>query len=300
LIAAELGNLRVNRYNIYHIVNPLTYLAALSILWALHAVTVENVVWANLTGAACSTALVLWNLRKDLRHRPAAAEARQLLHIAWRFHATAILVLATGQIDRLVVIALLDDRNVGLYAAALTFAGSGLTILSTSFHTLMFPSIARKDAVAQREYLANGLRYAMFLIVACSLPLIASVPILLPMLFGKAFSAAVLPSMVLICAYIPLALRQIVVRSLRGLDDPGAGSKAEALSIAVFLMVAWPLTDRFQLLGVGWALMISNVCALAFLAWYLSARLSIPPAQWWGLNLRTLLDASGRIRAVLT
>lgn len=299
LVAAELGYLRVNRYNLYHIVNPLTYLAALSVLWALHAVTVRNVAWANLAGTTSVTALVLWQLRGGLRHPPLAAETRELLHIAWRFHATALLVLAAGQIDRFVVITLLDDRNVGLYAAALTFAGSGLTILSSSFHTLMFPTIARKDDTSQREYLANGLRYAMFLIVACSLPLIATMPFLLPLLFGKAFSAAVIPSMVLVGAYIPLALRQIIVRSLRGLGDSAAGSKAEALSIVTFLALSWPLTVRFQLSGVGVALLISNLCALAFLTWHLWARLSISPARWWGLNLRTLLDASGRIRTAL-
>jgi antigen flippase len=299
LVAAELGYLRVNRYNLYHIVNPLAYLAALSILWALHAVTVKNVVWANLAGAVCAAALVLWQLRKELRFSPIAAEARELLGIAWRFHTTALLLLGTAQIDRFVVITLLDDRHVGLYAAALTFATSGLTILSSSFHTLMFPSIARKDEAAQREYLANGLRYAMLLIVACSLPLIALLPYLLPLLFGKAFLAAVVPSMFLVGAYIPLALRQIIVRSLRGLGDPGAGTRAEALSIVIFLIAAWPLTLRFQLLGVGCALLVSNVCALAFLAWHLSARLSISPARWWGLNLRTLVDAAGRIRTAL-
>lgn len=299
LIAAELGYLRVTRYNFYHIVNPMTYLAVLTLLWALHAATVSNVVWASLCGTVSITALVLWQLRKELKIRPSVPEAWTLLNIAWRFHATAILVLATTQVDRFVVITLLDDRHVGLYAVALTFASSGITILSSSFHTLMFPNIARKDEAAQRDYLARGLRYAMLLIVVCSLPLVALMPVLLPFLFGKDFSAAVIPSMFLVGAYIPLALRQIIVRSLRGLGDPGTGTKAEALSVLIFLIVAWPLTVRFQLLGVASALLLGNISALAFLAWYMSARLSISPGRWWGLNLKTLLEASARIRTAL-
>jgi O-antigen/teichoic acid export membrane protein len=296
LVAVELGYLRVNRYNLYHMVNPVTYLAALACLWLFHAVTVTNVVWANLAGTVSVTALVLWQLRREFRSRPAVAEFRQLLGVAWRFHTTALLVIATTQIDRFVVIELLDDRQVGLYAAALTFAGSGLSILSSSFHTLMFPTIARKDAAAQGDYLATGLRYAMFLIVAFSVPLVLVMPWLLPLLFGKAFSAAVVPSIFLVVAYIPLALRQIIVRSLRGLNDPAAGTKAEALSIVIFLASAWPLTAHFQLLGVAGALLLANLCALGYLTWYLAVRLSIAPARWWGLNSRTILEAFGRIR----
>ena len=292
LVAVELGHLRVNRYNLYHVVNPLTYLGALAILWLSHAVTVSNVVWANLAGNVAVTALVLWQLRGELRRRPVAAEARRLLAIAWRFHTTALLVLVTTQVDRFVVISLLDDRQVGLYAAALTFAGSGLTILSSSFHTLMFPNIARKDEAAQRDYLATGLRYAMLLIVAFSLPLI----VVMPLLFGASFAAAVIPSMLLVGAYVPLALRQIVVRNLRGLNDPGAGSRAEALSVAVFLLLAWPLTKQFALSGVAWALLVSNLAALAYLTWYLAVRLAISPGRWWGLNIRTLMEILGRVR----
>jgi O-antigen/teichoic acid export membrane protein len=208
-------------------------------------------------------------------------------------------VLVTTQVDRFVAITLLDNRSVGLYVAALAIASAGIGIISTSFHTMMFPNVARREKDAQGDYLAKGLRYAMFLIVTCSLLLAASVPIVLPLLFGPDFRAAVVPGVLLVVAYVPLALRQIIVRTLRGIGDAKAGTAAESISIAVFLALSWPLTLRWQLNGLSVALLVGNCAALAYLTWHLSKRLGIPPKRWWGLDIGTLTEAFQRMRAAL-
>jgi antigen flippase len=300
LLGVELGKLQVTRFNLYQLVNPLTYLTGLLVLWSIHAITVANVVWASLAGTVCVTLLLLLHLRKVVFRRPVLRDARSLLKTAWRFHVTALLVLVTSQVDRFVVITLLDNRSVGLYAAALAIASAGIGIISSSFHTMMFPSIARRDEGAQREYLAKGLRYAMFLLVTCSLLLAASIPIVLPLLFGADFRAATVPAILLVIAYVPLALRQIIVRSLRGIGDAKAGTTAEAISIATFLTLSWPLTLHWQLVGLSLALLIGNIAAVAYLTWHMSARLAIPPKRWWGLDVATLTEAFQRMRAAVS
>jgi O-antigen/teichoic acid export membrane protein len=300
LLGVELGKLQVTRFNLYQLVNPLTYLTALLLLWSIHAVTVANVVWANLAGTVCVTLLLLFHLRKVMFRRPVLHDARGLLKTAWSFHTTALLVLVTTQVDRFVVITLLDNRSVGLYAAALAIASAGIGIISSSFHTLMFPSIARREEGAQREYLAKGLRYAMFLLVTFSLPLAASIPVVLPLLFGSGFRAATVPAVLLVIAYVPLALRQIIIRSLRGIGDAKAGTTAEAISIAAFLALSWPLTLHWQLIGLSVALLIGNSVAVAYLGWHMSTQLAIPPKRWWGLNAETLTDAVQRMRAAVS
>jgi O-antigen/teichoic acid export membrane protein len=301
LLGIELGKLQFRRFNLYQLVNPLTYLSALLLLWWIHAVTIANVIWASLAGTVSVTLLLLVHLRKTLfRQRPVLSEARGILRTAWRFHATALLVLVTTQVDRFVAITLLDNRSVGLYVAALAIASAGIGIISTSFHTLMFPSIARREKDAQHDYLAKGLRYAMFLIVACSLLLTASIPIILPLLFGPDFRAATVPAMLLVMAYVPLALRQIIIRTLRGIGDAKAGTAAEGISIAIFLSLSWPLTLRWQLNGLSVALLLGNCAALAYLSWHLSERLGISPKRWWGLDVVTLTEAFQRMRSALS
>jgi O-antigen/teichoic acid export membrane protein len=299
LLGVELGKLQFKRFNLYQLVNPLIYLCVLLVLWSIHAVTIANVIWASLAGTVAVTMLLLFHLRKTAFRRPSQSEARRILRTAWSFHATALLALVTTQVDRFVAITLLDNRSVGLYVAALAIASAGIGIISTSFHTLMFPSVARREKDAQGDYLAKGLRYAMFLIVTCSLLLAASVPIVLPLLFGRDFRAAVVPGVLLVMAYVPLALRQIIIRTLRGIGDAKAGSAAETISIAVFLALSWPLTWRWQLIGLSVALLVGNCAALAYLTWHLSQRLGIPPKRWWGLDIGTLTEALQRMRAAL-
>lgn len=299
LLGVELGRLQFRRFNLYQLVNPLTYLSVLLVLWWIHAVNIANVIWASLAGTVAVTLLLLFHLRKAAFRHPIPSDARRVLRTAWRFHATALLVLVTTQVDRFVAITLLDNRSVGLYVAALAMASAGIGIISTSFHTLMFPSIGRREKDAQREYLAKGLRYAMFLIVTCSVLLAASIPILIPLLFGRDFRAAIVPGVLLVMAYVPLALRQIIVRTLRGIGEAKAGTAAEGISIATFLALSWPLTLRWQLNGLSVALLVGNCCALAFLTWHLSERLGIPPKRWWGLDVETLSGAFQRMRAAL-
>jgi O-antigen/teichoic acid export membrane protein len=136
--------------------------------------------------------------------------------------------------------------------------------------------------------------------VTCSLPLAASIPIALPLLFGAEFRPATLPAILLVVAYVPLALRQIIVRSLRGIGDARAGTIAEAVSIATFLTLCWPLTLRWQLIGLSIALLIGNSAAIAYLSWHMWKRLAIPPRNWWGLDVETLTGAIQRMRGALS
>jgi enterobacterial common antigen flippase len=300
LLGVELGRLQFRRFNLYQLVNPLTYLSVLLVLCWIHAVTIANVIWASLAGTVSVTLLLLFHLRMAAFRRPSLSEARRILRTAWSFHATALLVLVTTQVDRFVAITLLDNRSVGLYVAALAIASAGIGIISTSFHTLMFPSIARREKAAQCEYLAKGLRYAMLLIVTCSLLLAASIPLVLPLLFGADFRAAIVPGVLLVMAYVPLALRQIIVRTLRGIGEAKAGTAAEGISIATFLALSWPLTLRWQLNGLSVALLVGNCAALAYLTWHLSKRLAVPPRRWWGLDVDTLTGAFQRMRTALS
>lgn len=71
--------------------------------------------------------------------------------------------------------------------------------------------------------------------------------------------------MVLVAAYAPLALRQIIVRCIRAFGDARSGSVAEAAALAVFIALVWPCTTLLGLTGVATALLLANLAALAIL-----------------------------------
>jgi Na+-driven multidrug efflux pump len=92
-------------------------------------------------------------------------------------------------------------------------------------------------------------------------------------------------------AYLPLALRQIVIRSLRAFGDGRSGTLAEAMALAGFLLAVWPLCRFVGLVGVGLALLVANLAALAWLAHRLRAHYGLRPSTWLMPDRTLLADA---------
>jgi O-antigen/teichoic acid export membrane protein len=200
-----------------------------------------------------------------------------------------------SQVDRLVVISLRDNTTIGIYMVAFTVASAGLGLISQTFHVVLFPNISHQSSLpAQRELLAKGLCSAMLLLVCLTLALMVLVPWLIPLLFGTVFKAATWPCMVLLLGYVPLALRQVIVRCLRGLGAGVPGTIAEALALVVFLSCSWPFGQQFGLIGIGLAFLVANTVALVYLAGYLRNCLGLALRDWWGLNMTTITQVVHR------
>jgi O-antigen/teichoic acid export membrane protein len=289
------GELRFGRLNLMRLLVSLLYLGALCAIWAAGLVTVEYIVAATALSTLMAGLLNIASIWRRLRI-PRREDVRVLLRTGLSFHATALLAFIAGQADRFVAIRALDSASVGMYAVAVTVSASGLAIVTSTFHSVMFPMIARQDSGAQRMYLGKGLRYAMLITVVGAVPLIAGSPWLIPALFGREFQGSVAPAMILAAAYVPLALRQITARNLRGLGLSRAGAVSEALAIVVFAAAVWPLVSALRLNGIAVALLISNTVSLTYLVAYLHSRLGFRLADWWGLDPRTVVDLMHRTR----
>ena len=112
----------------------------------------------------------------------------------------------------------------------------------------------------------------------------------MPLLFGQAFNDAVVPALVLVAAYVLVALKSIVIQSLRGFGEGGRGLLAAAISVVVVLVAAWPLGKHMGLVGVGIAVAMANLGSLGYLAYDLSRRFQVSLKELWGLNPRTIRE----------
>lgn len=283
------GELRLFRYNLWGLIPSLVHVAGLLALWALDRVSVATALAAFWAGH-CLCALALLAFRAgDLRARPAWLELRRLLALNLRFHSTNLASLLSTHIDRLAVMLFWDDAAVGLYVVAMTWASAGLSTVTGSFRTVLFPHLsAETDPQRQHALLKRGLRYASCLLTLGTLALAALTSWLLPLLFGASFRGSVPVALALLGAYLPLALRQIAGQSLRGLGRARPGTISELGAIIIFLAGAWPLAQAFGLAGIGLALLLGNVAALAYLAGHLKQRFDVPLAAWWPFSFSTL------------
>jgi O-antigen/teichoic acid export membrane protein len=300
LCAWDLGTGRMGRYNALRVLPFLVNAAGLVLLAALGRVTVEGALWCSWAGIFAAAAVRLWMGRSEGRARPSTREARRLVRFGLHFHGAAVLALLASNADRLLVVFLWDERAVGLYAVALTLATTGLALLSRSIHTVLFPRIAgQRSPEERRRLLAKALRHSMLLLTAGVVVIAALAPALVPLLFGEEFREARAAAAVLVLAYLPLGLRQILVRAMRGVGEGRAGTVSEALALGGFVVAAWPLGRALGLPGVGAALFLGNAAGLAHLVLVARERLGVSLRECWGLNAGTLRESVAYARRAL-
>lgn len=292
-LGIDQGRLLFKPYNSLRMLPPSLYLCGLLLVWGCGVVSLEAVLTASALGMCALAIVQVLRHRRELRARPVASEARHLLSLNFRFHNTNLAFLLGTHLDRLILMLFWDNMAIGLYVVALRWASAGLNTVTASFSSVIFPYLsAEASPDRQRALLARGLRYACLLLVVGTAGLILITPWLLPLLFGGEFADAVPVALVLLIAFLPLALRRIIIRSLRGFGEARPGTVAEVTGIVAFLASAWPLVLSFDLLGIGAALLIANLASLLYLVHYLSRRFGLSPVQWWGVNIRTVREVA--------
>jgi O-antigen/teichoic acid export membrane protein len=112
-------------------------------------------------------------------------------------------------------------------------------------------------------------------------------PWIVPFLFGAAFGGAIAPALVLCVACTFSALKGLIIQSLQGLGEGGAGFVAVFISIGVFLAAVWPLGHPLGLVGVGIAMGLGNLAALGYLILQLQKRFNLRLYDLWGLSQGT-------------
>jgi Na+-driven multidrug efflux pump len=104
---------------------------------------------------------------------------------------------------------------------------------------------------------------------------------------------------VLLVAYVPTALRIIIVHGLSGTGDWRPRVLAQGVALVTFAVAVWPLAARLGGVGVPLALLIANSVALAYLLVFLRRQLALSLGDCWGLSAATVRHVWWHGRALL-
>lgn len=295
LLAIDQAECRFSRYNFSRLFPPGIYLLSVLLLWTVGAISVATVVWATWLGTALTTCVRLWIWRQHLLAHPIWREAKALLRQGVLFHGTTVIMLLSSQADRLIVIRFFGDTDIGQYVVALTIATTGLGLVTNSVHTVLYPLLAAEPMRARaQDRLRLGLQRSTLLLVASSILAIVLIPHLLPLLFGTAYAPAIATAVFLVLAYVPLALRQIIVRCLRAFGDARSGLLVESIALVSFLLLL-PFTYVVGLIGIPLALAGANVVGLAVVCVQLQRHHQISTRAWLLPSRAMLSDAAVQI-----
>ena len=290
LLGIEHGRMRWQRYNFVRASFFIFYLLFVCWIWASRKADVRWFVWAFLASHLLAVLLRLGIQRKSLCQRESALRGMpQLtsLRTAPYFWATAS-NLFSAQLDKILVVGLLDAQAAGIYAVALTF-GNAQSSLGEALGITSFAITSNEKSFESRKtFLMQTFRHSALISVGLGLSLSSLIPLLVRPLFGADFSAAIRPAMILAMAAALTTSSDILNEGLRGAGRPYAGLVSQLLGTAVLAMAALLLLRKFGLVGMAWAVLMGACAQVGILVAAAANWLQVSPYRFWPFGMEDI------------
>jgi O-antigen/teichoic acid export membrane protein len=256
---------RYAAWNILRILNSLVYLMALVTVMVLGTLTVDAAILSLL---AASVALLIGSLLPVcLPHRPAtsAAEMRRMLSYGWKNHLITVQTLANQQLDQVFLAAMVPAAQLGQYAIAVTYASAGLA-LGMAPALQLYSHFSRQDSPDRAAY-RNLVILTLVLLTGICLASGVLAPFFIPAVFGRSYSMAVRPALILILSSPMLSMSAIYSAIWKSAGKPLVAAKAQGIGLA-FTVVTLP--GAIIYLGIDGAAIVSIVAysIVAALLWH--------------------------------
>ena len=177
--------------------------------------------------------------------------ARQLLSFGGKAYAGTLSGTLNQRLDQALLAAWFPAAQLGLYSVATSTAGATDTI-SFAFRTVVSGRIAQKSSLVEKQIeLRQTLARFLPILVTSAGGLALLLPIMVPLFYGSAFRAAILPAEVLLIAQVFYATKNLLTSAAEAFGDSWLGSKAELIGIGPNLLLLVVLLPRLGILGAA-------------------------------------------------
>ena len=236
----------------------------LFLLWSLSVSAPAPYVIALLVANA-AVALVRLLLALPMPQREHVGVAR-LLREALPFGVAGLLGPLFQQADKALLLFLLGTEKLGIYAVALTVSMAVATLPSAA-GPVVFGIAAQDESEIGSARVARTFRMSAWLWVLAGGALALVVPWLLPIVYGRDFSEAVLPATALIPAAAFAGQASILEESLRARGFAFVGVAGRLTGLSAMCALGLVLAPRWQTMGIVAAYIVAQAAVLCVMMW---------------------------------
>ena len=194
---------------------------------------------------------------------PSWRHVRQVASYGVRAQAGSVALLLNARLDFAVVTALAGPGTLGVYAVASRYAEL-LRLPALALNYVLYPQYARHSAASAAQA-AAALRRAAWLPAVAAVPMAVAAPLVLPAVYGEAFTAAVVPAWILLGGLAGGGVSGVILAYLSGTGRPGLGSSAIATGVLVTLALDVALIPGYAEVGAAVASTVAYLCTAAVL-----------------------------------
>jgi O-antigen/teichoic acid export membrane protein len=209
---------------------------------------------------------------------PSLPLAREICAYGARGQVGGLLSLVNLRLDVAILGALAGPAVLGVYAVASKYAEL-LRLPGLAVTYVLYPAFARRQPHDARARTRSLIPAAAWLNAAGAVPVALAAGIVLPLLYGHAFAAAVVPAWILLVGLVGESVTGLVTAYLYGVRRPGLNSLAIGVGVAVTVVVDLLLIPPFGAVGAAVASAASylTTCATLLICFALLGR--SPQAQ---------------------
>lgn len=259
-----LGSNALAPFNLLRIYGGVSYAIGVAYVAAMGWPTVRNYsivyLFTQISACLATSSVVIWRLR------PVFEWPRALVRPVFAYGLKSFLSSIASQVnlrmDQLIMTSVMASDQLGLYAVAVSLSGL-LAPLYSALAMVVFPRIAKAENVeAGGGQALRHIHLAVLLGIPMTVLAIVLMPWVLPFLFSKDYSRAILPARILLVAALFQGVNSILGNSLRGLGEPGKPALSEGLGLVMTVAMLALLLPPLGILGAA----IASLCAYSVVA----------------------------------
>lgn len=264
LQAIQQGRMDFSRFNAMRTLQVLMYPAALLLLWAFHALDVRTVMVAALIGGVVISVVLLFQFRGEIRIPPSFAEARSIFGKSIRLQVVNVLMSLSDQLDKMILVLLATNYQLGQYVVAYTVASAAPGMLVQTYTKVMLPSVAALDgAELGKLRIKRSLAIVALMMMLAGAAVVVLIPLLLPLVFGKQYQEASGYAQILTAALILGGLGKCIIYLLRARQITAPAVWSQGVTSICLLVGGYLGYRQFGVVGLCWATAFAYAIGLA-------------------------------------
>ncbi|GAA4059072.1 oligosaccharide flippase family protein [Streptomyces shaanxiensis] len=240
--------------NLVIVMEELMFLPWYAVALAAGLRGVTAVIAGLVCGGTCAALTALGRLlRTGFAHgwgRPSVKIARRVVHYGARGQLGDLLFLVNMRLDFVILGALAGPAVLGMYAVASKFAEL-IRLPAVAVRYVLYPRFARQGPRSASRDVRRLLPRAAAMTALLTPVLGGASVIALPLLFGPAFQAAVLPACILLIGLAAWGAAAVSTAFLCGIGRPGVNSWAMGIGVAVTVSLDVLLIPRHGAVGAA-------------------------------------------------
>jgi O-antigen/teichoic acid export membrane protein len=273
-------------WGVFRLHKPFVYAVLLILLGLLGLATPYTLTLALIASSAVGPILVIYLIRRSAIRLspPNLIQMRDMLSYGLRSVMGSVPEQLNVRLDQFVMVLFLSSTDLGLYVVAASWSLMFAPIVRTiNIVTFSYVSSSRTKS-DQLDLFASSLRISTWIILLANLGLLLATPVLLPLLYGPEFQAALGAAMILLIASGFYSFKLILSGGLRGLGYPEATAYAEILSLAATAVLLFVLLPPLGILGAAIASMLAYLLAVVVLLLFTLRNTSLTLRSMLALN----------------